>query len=457
MFGGADGTTGTDTDSTWVFADGAWTFLSPSFAPSARYDAGVASDPTSASVVLFGGFVASGAALEDTWVFVNGTWADLTSEVHTAPSARGAERLVWDSAENFGISLGGQQNGYRYSDTWVFPTTPLLGASLIASATVVDVGQNISWTATTLGSAGTLSYTYTGLPTGCVSTDLATLSCLPTGPGTFVVTVQVSNGLGHQVNASAVALLVNPDPRVSPLSASPSSAPVGGSILLTTTVTGGTLPLAYTYTGLPADCRTANASVLTCTSSLAGCVHRDRPRGGRPGCLGRGYGPDLLHDPRNRRWRRFRWHFLPRLDHSRRGDRSRPAGRSFPCEPTAVSGFRILRCRRNPSSSSTRRRPGNDSTSTLPARGRSLGPTRWDRPVRTRLAWTDPGRDRGGTGTGQSNIANALGRLVESGLVEEQLGHVQGQPRRLKVYQLTSKGQMVYRELRGLPHRGPAE
>jgi DNA-binding MarR family transcriptional regulator len=60
-------------------------------------------------------------------------------------------------------------------------------------------------------------------------------------------------------------------------------------------------------------------------------------------------------------------------------------------------------------------------------------------------------------GIRQSNVANALGRLIDSGLVEEDLRHVQGQPRRLKVYQLTPKGQLLSRELRGLPPRGPAE
>jgi DNA-binding PadR family transcriptional regulator len=63
------------------------------------------------------------------------------------------------------------------------------------------------------------------------------------------------------------------------------------------------------------------------------------------------------------------------------------------------------------------------------------------------IDWTQKGMsDR--LGTGQNQISNVLRRLVGSGIVIEQLEHVQGQPRRLKVYRLTMRGETLAREVR---------
>ncbi len=63
------------------------------------------------------------------------------------------------------------------------------------------------------------------------------------------------------------------------------------------------------------------------------------------------------------------------------------------------------------------------------------------------LAWTQKGMsDR--LGTGQNQVSNVLRRLTSSGLVIEELQHVQGQPRRLKVYRLSMRGEALAREMR---------
>jgi len=49
---------------------------------------------------------------------------------------------------------------------------------------------------------------------------------------------------------------------------------------------------------------------------------------------------------------------------------------------------------------------------------------------------------------GRGALSNALRRLSDGGVLEVRTGHVQGQPRRLKVYQLTSEGEQLVRELR---------
>ena len=63
------------------------------------------------------------------------------------------------------------------------------------------------------------------------------------------------------------------------------------------------------------------------------------------------------------------------------------------------------------------------------------------------IAWTQFGMsDR--LHARQNVISNVLRRLVAAGVVEEELRHVQRQPRRLKVYHLTVRGEALARDLR---------
>jgi|HubBroStandDraft_1064217.scaffolds.fasta_scaffold145484_1 DNA-binding PadR family transcriptional regulator len=50
-------------------------------------------------------------------------------------------------------------------------------------------------------------------------------------------------------------------------------------------------------------------------------------------------------------------------------------------------------------------------------------------------------------GVPQGSVAKTLGRLEGAGVVVVDRRHVQGQPRRLKVYRLTSLGESVARDL----------
>jgi hypothetical protein len=63
------------------------------------------------------------------------------------------------------------------------------------------------------------------------------------------------------------------------------------------------------------------------------------------------------------------------------------------------------------------------------------------------LDWTQKGMSER-LGTGQNQVSNVLRRLVAAGVVVEELQHVQGQPRRLKVYRLSMRGEALAREVR---------
>jgi len=54
----------------------------------------------------------------------------------------------------------------------------------------------------------------------------------------------------------------------------------------------------------------------------------------------------------------------------------------------------------------------------------------------------------GALALGQNSLTNVLRRLVAAGVVAQELRHVRGRPRRLKVYTLTGRGEQLYRDLR---------
>lgn len=66
------------------------------------------------------------------------------------------------------------------------------------------------------------------------------------------------------------------------------------------------------------------------------------------------------------------------------------------------------------------------------------------------IEWTQRGISTR-LGAGQNVVSNVLRRLEEAGVVEKSLRHVHGEPRRLKVYTLTPRGEALARTLRHDP------
>ena len=144
------------------------------------------------------------------------------------------------------------------------------GFSAIPSS--VSLGSMSTFSVSASGGTGTLSYAYAGLPSGCSSSDTASLPCTSTVTGTFTVRVYVNDSAARSVTA-ATSLTVNPSsggPVISGFSASPFSLTLGVSTTLTVSASGGTGTLAYAYAGLPPGCATADTASLSCTPSTSG-------------------------------------------------------------------------------------------------------------------------------------------------------------------------------------------
>jgi len=71
------------------------------------------------------------------------------------------------------------------------------------------MGEDTTIAVSIAGGTGPLSYSYTGLPPGCSSTNSATLTCHPSSTGTYAVQVTVTDQAGKTVTGS-LSIVVGP-------------------------------------------------------------------------------------------------------------------------------------------------------------------------------------------------------------------------------------------------------
>ena len=75
--------------------------------------------------------------------------------------------------------------------------------SFAVSPAVLDSGEKVTFSVSTSGGYGALTYSYANLPSGCLSTNESTLSCYPTSSGNYRVTVTVTDRASESANATA--------------------------------------------------------------------------------------------------------------------------------------------------------------------------------------------------------------------------------------------------------------
>lgn len=120
IFGGGNGTLGVPPmryNDTWIWRNG-WHQLSPASSPSPRVSAGTAYDPTTGTVVLFGGNDINGNRLNDTWTWDGVTWTQQLPPV--SPPARdcATQSMTYDLATKTVVLFGGINSQGALGDTW---------------------------------------------------------------------------------------------------------------------------------------------------------------------------------------------------------------------------------------------------------------------------------------------------------------------------------------------------
>jgi hypothetical protein len=101
---------------TWVFRDGLWSELHPLVSPPPLEHVGMAYDPQSWSVVMFGGGGPSTGLSNETWEFSAANWSELNTTV--APPAGGGV-MVYDAAAD-GLLLFAGSGPNATNGTWIF-------------------------------------------------------------------------------------------------------------------------------------------------------------------------------------------------------------------------------------------------------------------------------------------------------------------------------------------------
>jgi hypothetical protein len=270
------------TNATWVFHGGTWSNLTANVtgAPGGRLAFGLTYDSALDEVLLYGGVVQLGdfnwsAYGGDTWGYASGTWTLLANNgsVYNPQGWNPPQMdMVYDPADNETVLFGANMSGSSPTAvTWTFSNSlwTVAAPAFVRAARVADTGHPLTLSVSESPHPGALSYSYTGLPSGCRTVNASTLTCVPTSAGDYRVVVTILGDGGFA--ASAVTTVeVNPAPAI--LAFAPTSAvgEVGLAIGLRVTAANGTGPLSYSYAGLPAGCVSVNASALSCVPTASG-------------------------------------------------------------------------------------------------------------------------------------------------------------------------------------------
>jgi YVTN family beta-propeller protein len=148
------------------------------------------------------------------------------------------------------------------------PPPPIRAALAAVPATIAE-GHPTTVETTASGGVGPLTYTYSTLPSPCTSENTSSLPCTPAFTGSYFIGVNVTDFKGDHGSATT-RLTVTATPLTVTLAAVPSTVQVHQATSLEATAEGGTGPITYVYTALPAGCTTANVSTLPCTPTAGG-------------------------------------------------------------------------------------------------------------------------------------------------------------------------------------------
>jgi hypothetical protein len=205
----------------------------------------VSVSPTSATIVPLGNeaFTATPSCTFACPSGITYSWTLSSSNMGTLNNTVGTVTIFYAGSDTgtVGLIANATLNGFTAESTPVIITIstagPLTITSFTISPTPIDVGVTTYLNVSVGGGSSPYTYVYAGLPTGCLSTNTASLSCTPTSPGTFGIGVQVSDQNDNERTMNTT-LLVNPDPTVA-LVPTRDSVDIGETFLMHTQLTGG--------------------------------------------------------------------------------------------------------------------------------------------------------------------------------------------------------------------------
>ena len=140
-------------------------------------------------------------------------------------------------------------------------------SSLTATRTSLDVAMTTTLDVVGSGT-GDLTYSWLGLPTGCVSANVATLACTPLIPGSANLTARIVDSVGG-VATARLALSIASRPSAT-VSVAPGVLVAGSPMWINVSAAGGTGNLSYAYAALPTGCQSSDSPSLECVPTFGG-------------------------------------------------------------------------------------------------------------------------------------------------------------------------------------------
>ncbi len=257
------------TNETWEFLSGHWTNLNlsgPDFTTGAVQT--MAFDGASTALVDLVApsylYSLNGTPGYEDWEFTGSGWANETSHLPATPPIGYDPLSDWDAGDGYLFYLAG---GFD-AQSWALGSTPL-NARVSVLPSAIDVGNTTIVTVLVTGGVPPIRYSYSGLPSGCVSSSVPVLVCQPTRAGNFTITASAEDSSNVTVNVST-SLEVGPALRASGPLVSPGVAYVGSSVQFSVTASGGLPPYSYRWALPWAGCNPPNAARFNCTLSPAG-------------------------------------------------------------------------------------------------------------------------------------------------------------------------------------------
>jgi len=136
-------------------------------------------------------------------------WTDLpagcvganASSIVCSPTAPGQSKATVSVTDSNGVSAEGSVAFTVYPR----PTV----ATPIGSPTSVQVGQNVVFSVNATAGAGSLTYVWSGLPSGCLSVNSSSVTCQPSVAGATEVTVHVVDSNGVSATSRPLGFMVS--------------------------------------------------------------------------------------------------------------------------------------------------------------------------------------------------------------------------------------------------------
>jgi PKD repeat protein len=151
-----------------------------------------------------------------------------------------------------------------------FDLVPTLTAVASASPTSGRAPLKVTFTGSVRGGVAPCTYSWR-YGDGGKSSDLSPTHTY-NASGNYTAKFWVNDSASHSVGSMVAVTVTAPIPRpnITSFTVSPASVVVGGNVTFSVSVTGGMLPLNYSYSNLPTGCKSSNTTHLLCSPTGAG-------------------------------------------------------------------------------------------------------------------------------------------------------------------------------------------